>query len=103
MGEHQHQESAYSDILYVQSLIGPDTVNTMPLKTMDAFRDHGDPAETVTVDADGAAAHLDALAAAGVDMREVTAELEQDGVQAFAESFEALLTALEEKKRCSKG
>ena len=56
---------AYSDILYVQELIGPDTVNTMPLNTMDAFRDHGSPAETVTVGVDEAAAHLDALETVG--------------------------------------
>jgi transaldolase len=89
----------YSDILYVQGLIGPDTVNTMPLKTMDAFRDHGEATETITADPRGAEAHLDALAAAGIDMKEVTADLERRGVEAFAGSYEALQAAVEAKRR----
>ncbi len=89
---------AYSDILYVQELIGRDTVNTMPLSTMEAFRDHGNPAETVTTGADEAAAYLEALEALGISMEEITARLERDGVQAFVESFEALHAALEEKR-----
>jgi transaldolase len=92
------KDPAYSDILYVQELIGPDTVNTMPLNTIDAFRDHGRPAETVTVGIDGAAAHLDALEKAGIGMAEVTEQLERDGVRAFADSFEALQSALDEKR-----
>lgn len=87
----------YSDILYVQELIGPNTVNTMPAKTMDAFRDHGRPEETLTADAHGAAEHLKALADAGIDMEEVAAELEHDGAEAFADSFEALLGSIEKK------
>lgn len=89
---------AYSDILYVQELIGADTVNTMPLNTMDAFRDHGSPAETVTLGVDEAAAHLAALEGVGIDMGEVTSELEREGVRAFAESFEALHAALERRR-----
>lgn len=89
---------AYSDILYVQQLIGRDTVNTMPLVTMDAFRDHGSPAETVTVLVDAAASHLLALEALGIDMEEVADRLEREGVGAFAESHRALLTALEHKR-----
>ncbi len=92
------KDPAYSDILYVQELIGADTVNTMPLSTMDAFRDHGSPAETVTVGVDEAAAHLAALERVGIDMGEVTSELEREGVRAFAESFEALQAALERKR-----
>ncbi len=90
---------AYSDIVYVQELIGPDTVNTMPLVTMDAFRDHGEPAETVTTGVEEAAGYLAALEALGIDMEEVGAQLERDGVRAFADSYEALLVALE-IKRC---
>jgi transaldolase len=93
----------YSDILYVQELIGSDTVNTMPLKTMDAFRDHGEPAETITTYGQGAATHLDALSEVGVDMEEVTAQLERDGVGAFVESCEALLATLEEKRKGARG
>lgn len=93
------KDPAYSDILYVQELIGPDTVNTMPLVTIDAFRDHGVPAETVTAGVEEAAAHLAELRAHGIDMLEVAAALERDGVRAFVDSHEALLAALEEKRR----
>lgn len=93
------KDPAYSDILYVQELIGADTVNTMPLVTMDAFRDHGSPAETVTEDVDQAAAHLETLGSLGIDMGEVGAGLERDGVRAFADSHESLLVALEDKRR----
>ncbi len=93
------KDPAHSDILYVQELIGPDTVNTMPLATMDAFRDHGVPAETVTAGVDEAAAHLAELRALGIDMFEVAGALEREGVRAFVDSHEALLVALEEKRR----
>ena len=89
---------AYSDILYVQELIGPDTVNTMPLSTMDAYRDHGRPEQTVTTGVEAARAHLDALEEAGISMDEVTAQLEDEGVKAFMASHEALLAALEQKR-----
>jgi transaldolase len=92
------KDPAYSDIVYVQELIGSDTVNTMPLNTMDAYRDHGRPAETVTVGVEEAAAHLEALEQAGINMAEVTEQLEREGVRAFADSFEALQSALDEKR-----
>jgi transaldolase len=91
------KDPAYSDIRYVQDLIGPHTVNTMPLKTMDAFRDHGNPAQTVGEGVDEAAADLAALERAGVRMEQVTDQLEKEGVKAFADSFEALLLAIDEK------
>jgi transaldolase len=93
------KDPSYSDIIYVQEIIGPDTVNTMPLKTLDAFRDHGNPAETITAHVAEAAVHLDSLGAVGVDLKAVTEQLEREGVQAFADSFEALSTALDEKRR----
>ncbi|MCE5253435.1 MAG: transaldolase [Actinomycetia bacterium] len=93
------KDPAYSDILYVQELIGPDTVTTMPLNTLDAFRDHGRPAETLTQGVQEAAAHLAALEAAGIAMAQIAAGLERDGVRAFAESFEALQAALEVKRQ----
>jgi transaldolase len=87
----------YPDTLYVDTLIGPNTVNTMPENTLEAFEDHGTPARTV--DADFAAAHqvMDDLAAVGIDMSDVTATLEDEGVAAFAKSFDELITTLEEK------
>ena len=85
---------AYSDILYVQELIGPDTVNTMPLATMDAFRDHGRPAATVTGEVERAAAEAAALQALGISLDEVGSQLEREGVQAFTASHEALVAAV---------
>jgi len=90
---------AYSDILYVQELIGPHTVNTMPLNTLGAFRDHGRPAETLTQGVEEAEALLAAVEEAGIGLEEVAAQLERDGVRAFADSFEALQAALEAKRR----
>src|SRR5262249_14955907 len=85
----------YSDILYVEDLIGPDTVNTMPLNTVEAFKDHGKPRVTLTEDIPGAQRTMDNLAKAGVSMKEVTDQLTEDGVRLFAEAFDQLLQAIE--------
>lgn len=89
----------YRDVLYVEELIGPDTVDTLPPATLEAFRDHGTVEPTLTRDVDGAAADLEALAAAGVDLDAITERLQRDGVDAFARSFDSLLTAVEGKRR----
>ncbi|MHB1497578.1 MAG: transaldolase [Acidimicrobiales bacterium] len=88
---------AYPDLLYVDSLIGPDTVNTMPDATVAAFLDHGTVARTVDDDGDSAKEHLEALAALGVDMANVSSQLEEEGVAAFSKSYDELLQALEDK------
>ena len=88
---------AYPDLLYVDSLIGRDTVNTMPDATVEAFVDHGVVARTVDQDVDAARSHLEALAALGIDMADVSRQLEEEGVAAFAKSFDELLQALEDK------
>ena len=88
---------AYPDLLYVDSLIGPHTVNTMPDATIEAFVDHGTVARTVDVDLDGAQAHLARLAEAGVDMADVARVLEEEGVASFAKSFEELIQSLTDK------
>jgi transaldolase len=88
---------AYPDLLYVDSLIGPDTVNTMPDATVAAFVDHGTVARTVDQGADEARAELDALQEAGVDMADVSARLEEEGVASFSKSYDELLQALEDK------
>ena len=88
---------AYPDLLYVDTLIGPDTVNTMPDATIDAFLDHGTIARTVDKDSDEARAHLDALAEVGIDMADVSRQLEDEGVAAFSKSYDELLQALEDK------
>jgi len=85
---------AYRDVVYVEELIGPDTVNTLPMKTLEAFRDHGRPRSGVTEDVDGARAHLQQLGALGLDLDQVTETLQIDGVAAFAASFEQLLESL---------
>jgi transaldolase len=87
----------YPDLLYVDTLIGPDTVNTMPQQTLDALLDHGTIARTVDADLDGAHRVLDDLARAGIDMEDVSAVLEDQGVSAFAKSFEELLQSLSDK------
>ncbi len=87
----------YVDTLYVDTLIGPDTVNTMPEATLEAFEDHGTLARTVDADPAGAQATLDALTAAGVDLDDVSRVLEDQGVASFAKSFDELITALEAK------
>ena len=88
---------AYPDLLYVDSLIGPHTVNTMPDATVEAFSDHGTVARSIDADVAGARAHLDALAEVGVDMADVAATLEAEGVASFAKSFESLIRSLTEK------
>ena len=81
---------AYSDLLYVDTLIGPDTVNTVPPQTYAAILHHGKPALTVEADLDGARKILSDLTAAGVDMHGVLQKLESDGVAAFEKSFDGL-------------
>jgi transaldolase len=88
---------AYSDTLYVDTLIGPDTVNTMPEKTLGDFDDHGTLARTVDADFADARAVLDGLAAVGVDIADVTATLEDEGVASFSKSFDDLLESLSAK------
>jgi len=86
---------SYPDILYVQELIGPDTVNTIPPATLDAFRDHGQPRETLTEDIAGARETMKTLADLGVSIDQVTDKLTDDGVRLFEEAFDKLLVAVE--------
>lgn len=90
---------AYSDTLYVDDLIGPDTVNTLPEATITAFEDHGRLARTIDVGADEAAEVMRRLAAVGIDMDDVGRTLEAAGVRSFHESFAGVLDALEAKAR----
>ena len=89
---------AYSDVLYIEDLIGPETVNTMPKKTMDAFRDHGVVRETLTTDLDGAEQTLAALDRAGISLDQITADLVVNGVKLFADSFDKLNSAIAAKR-----
>jgi transaldolase len=91
------KNKAYPDLLYVDSLIGPNTVNTMPDATIDAFLDHGTVARTIDADHDGARAHLKRLADAGIDMADVSRVLEEEGVSSFLKSWDELLQSLTDK------
>src|SRR5271165_5399942 len=84
----------YRDVIYVEELIGPDTVNTMPPATVDAFRDHGLLRNALIEDVPGAAKVMQDLARAGISMKEVTNKLTDDGVKLFADAFDKLLAAV---------
>ncbi len=90
---------AYSDVLYVENLIGPETVNTLPPDTINAFRDHGKiPGAMVKQGFDEADAALASLARLGISLDAITEKLQVDGVAAFAASFDQLMGALEKKR-----
>jgi len=93
------KNKAYSDVLYVEELIGPDTVNTMPPATMEAFRDHGRPRMSLEEDVPAAEAAMSALAKAGISIDEITARLVEDGVRLFAEAADNLYAAVQKKRR----
>src|SRR5947208_15293670 len=90
---------AYRDVLYVEELIGSNTVNTMPLKTLESFRDHGRVRLSVEEDIPQSQAVLSALEAAGVDYQQVTSQLQKEGVQKFIDSFDKLFQCIEDKRR----
>jgi transaldolase len=88
----------YRDVLYVEELVGPDTVNTMPRETVEAVLDHGRIERTLDRDVEGARRTLEEFAAAGIDYDEVVATLEREGVEKFAKSFRDLFSDLESKR-----
>jgi len=88
---------AYRDVIYVEGLIGPQTVNTMPRATIDAFRDHGRVARTIDADVEAADQHIDMLAEAGLSFSDVTDKLLIDGVAAFQKSFTSVVKGLGQK------
>jgi transaldolase / glucose-6-phosphate isomerase len=88
---------AYRDVVYVEELIGPDTVNTMPPATVDAFRDHGRPRASLLEDIDAARDTMSTLAEVGISMKEVTDTLLADGLRLFSEAFEQLLRSVEKQ------
>src|SRR5579862_8446077 len=90
---------AYSDVLYVEDLIGQDTVNTIPPATLDAFRDHGIPRATLTENVEDAHKTMQAVAKLGISMDEVTDKLTDDGVKLFADAFDKLLEAVEKSSK----
>lgn len=90
---------AYSDVLYVEELVGPDTVNTLPLKTLEAFRDHGRASETLGKGLAQAEADVAQLKKLGIDLNAVTEKLQNDGVDSFAASYDKLLASLKKKRQ----
>jgi transaldolase/glucose-6-phosphate isomerase len=89
----------YSDVLYVEELIGPDTVNTIPPVTFNAFRDHGHPRASLTENVEAANRTMETVAKLGISMKEVTDKLTDDGVRLFAEAFDKLLQAVEKSSK----
>jgi transaldolase/glucose-6-phosphate isomerase len=90
---------AYPDTIYVNNLIGPETVNTVPPATLDAFKDHGVAAMTLVRGLDEAQNDINKLEAAGISMDVVTQELEDEGVKAFADAFDQLLKTIDERRK----
>ena len=88
----------YRDVIYVEELIGSQTVNTMPVETIEAFQDHGEPTAAIEEDLDDARKVFDDLEAAGVDMADVGETLEREGVEKFADSYQALLEDVKQKR-----
>jgi len=91
----------YSDIKYVDTLIGRDTINTIPLETLSAYRDHGKPAARLDEGAQKAKHILESLRQNGIDLDDLTQELEDEGVKKFIQAFEQLMAALKEKQTAS--
>jgi len=89
---------AYSDVMYVEALIGPETINTVPIETLDAYRDHGNPALLLTHNTAEAHQVLDSLPKLGIDIDQVTQKLEDEGVAKFAQANQKLLDSLEKKR-----
>lgn len=89
---------AYRDVMYVEELIGPDTVNTMPPATLDAFRDHGRVRDSLEENVEGAHKTFERLAELGIDLERVYVDLQTAGIQAFAESFNDLLTCIRQRQ-----
>jgi transaldolase len=89
---------AYSDILYVENLIGANTVNTLPPATLEAFLDHGNVATNLETDVEVAGSRIAKLGRLGIDLEAITKQVLEDGVKSFAKSFDALLTSITEKR-----
>ena len=93
------KDPAYPDLYYVEALVAPDTVDTMPPETFEAYRDHGDPKVRISDGMDAARAVFPRLAELGIAEADVSRELEEEGVQKFSASFDSLLKALVEKEK----
>ncbi len=93
------KDPAYSDVKYVEPLIGPDTINTLPPQTLDAYREHGMPAARLEQDLAEATETPARLAQLGVDLETVAQELETEGVEKFVQPFDKLFSSLEQRRQ----
>ncbi|MDQ3844208.1 MAG: transaldolase, partial [Bacteroidota bacterium] len=92
------KNKAYSDVMYMEALIGPDTVNTVPLQTLNAYRDHGSPAARLAENMEEAEQVLRQLSGLGIDLKAVSQKLEEEGIEKFIKPFEHLLLVIEQKR-----
>ncbi len=92
------KDDAYEDVKYVEALIGPETVNTLPMETLEAYRDHGQPEARLEDNVDEAKRTLDKLGDLGIDLDEITQQLVDEGVQKFVKPFDSLMETLESKR-----
>src|SRR5690606_36015565 len=90
---------AIPDTKYVEELIGPDTVDTIPMETLEAFRDHGDAQSRLENDLDKATSTLEKLKTAGIDIDEITQKLEDEGIDKFNKQYDRLLAAIATQKK----
>ncbi|MGI4805434.1 MAG: transaldolase [Janthinobacterium lividum] len=93
------KDPAFSDVKYVEALIGKDTVDTVPMDTLVAFRDHGNAANTLEADLDKATATLEQIKTAGIDLDAITQQLEDEGIEKFNQPYDKLLAAIEKQKQ----
>ena len=91
------KDPTYSDVKYIEALVGPNTVNTIPLETLEAYRDHGDPSNLLEVDVEQASWVLSELSEMNIDLKSITEKLENDGVEKFIQAFDKLMEALKKK------
>ncbi len=93
------KDPSLSDVLYVETLIGKDTINTLPMETIDAFRDHGKAADTLTTNLDDANKSMEELKSKGIDIDVITQKLENEGIEKFNQAYEKLIKSIDDQKR----
>ena len=93
------KDPSFSDVLYVESIIGKDSINTLPIETIDAFRDHGLAAETLTTNLRDANKQMVELKDTGIDLDKITRKLEDEGIEKFNQAFEKLIKSIDSQKR----
>ncbi|MCK8141050.1 transaldolase [Flavobacterium sp. I-SCBP12n] len=93
------KDPAFSDVLYVENLIGKDTINTLPMETIDAFRDHGKAAETLIQNIEEADAIMEELKNKGINIDTITEKLEAEGIEKFNQAYEKLIKSIDNQKR----